>query len=169
MAQDNTNCLESKSGCSNSRPIVVKKFGGTSVGNVERIKNVARLVDQYLIDNPDHDVVVVVSAMSGETNKLIELAKSCVESPSPRELDVLLAAWGAGERRARVPPPWVRRRAPLLSVVAWRRPSRPPPLRGRPPVAGGRERCGLLHPGRRAPWRRPHPGCPAPLRCGVRL
>lgn len=91
MAQDHTNCPDNNSGSSNSRPIVVKKFGGTSVGNVERIKNVARLVNQYLIDNPDHDVVVVVSAMSGETNKLIELAKSCVESPSPRELDVLLA------------------------------------------------------------------------------
>lgn len=74
-----------------SRKLIVKKFGGTSVGDVARIQNVAKLVDDYLKENPDHDVIVVVSAMSGETNKLIQLANSCVKQPSPRELDVLLA------------------------------------------------------------------------------
>lgn len=91
MAENRNQVTEGISGRSAERKIIVKKFGGTSVGNVERIKNVARLVNEYLLDNPDHDVVVVVSAMSGETNKLIELAKSCVDNPPPRELDVLLA------------------------------------------------------------------------------
>lgn len=71
--------------------IVIKKFGGTSVGSVERIQNVAALVKGYLEKNPGDQVVVVVSAMAGETNRLIELAKSSVAKPPPRELDVLLA------------------------------------------------------------------------------
>lgn len=71
--------------------IVVKKFGGTSVGDIERIRNVARLVEGFQKRHPDTRVAVVVSAMAGETNRLIELAKSCVKDPSPRELDVLLA------------------------------------------------------------------------------
>ena len=71
--------------------LVVKKFGGTSVGDVERIRNVARLIKEFREENPDTQVVAVVSAMSGETNKLIALAKSCVKEPNPRELDVLVA------------------------------------------------------------------------------
>ena len=71
--------------------IVVKKFGGTSVGSIERIKNVAKLIKNYKDNNPEDKIVVIVSAMSGDTNKLIELAKSCVPNPEPREMDVLLA------------------------------------------------------------------------------
>ncbi len=71
--------------------IVVKKFGGTSVGDVERIKRVATLIKEYLESNPADQVVVVVSAMAGETNKLIALAKSCVQEPEPRELDMLVS------------------------------------------------------------------------------
>lgn len=71
--------------------LIVKKFGGTSVGSIERIQNVAKLVDNFQKENPDTKVIVVVSAMSGETNRLIELAKNCVVEPNPRELDVLLA------------------------------------------------------------------------------
>jgi len=71
--------------------LVVKKFGGTSVGDLGRIKHVARLIHGYLTLNPQHKVVTVVSAMSGETDKLIQLARSCVENPAPREMDVLLA------------------------------------------------------------------------------
>jgi aspartate kinase len=71
--------------------LVVKKFGGTSVGDIARIKNVAALIKDFKERNPDTEVVAVVSAMSGETNKLISLAKSCVEKPEPRELDVLVA------------------------------------------------------------------------------
>ncbi|MFM1847301.1 MAG: hypothetical protein RL417_775 [Pseudomonadota bacterium] len=70
--------------------IVVKKFGGTSVGDVSRIKNVARLVADYARAHPADKLVVVASAMAGETNRLIALAKSCVSQPDPRELDVVL-------------------------------------------------------------------------------
>jgi len=67
--------------------LVVQKYGGTSVGSVERIKNVARRVAKW--KNAGHDVVVVVSAMAGETNRLIDLAKSVQTQPEPRELDVV--------------------------------------------------------------------------------
>lgn len=69
--------------------LYVQKFGGTSVGSVERIEHVADLVKATR--DRGHDVAVVVSAMSGETNRLIELARSVQERPSPRELDALLA------------------------------------------------------------------------------
>jgi len=70
--------------------VVVKKFGGTSVGDVSRIKNVAHIVAEHIRANPNDQVVVVASAMAGETNRLIALAKSCVAEPDPRELDVML-------------------------------------------------------------------------------
>jgi len=73
------------------KPIVVKKFGGTSVGDLGRIRNVAKLVRSFKEENPDKEVVVVVSAMAGETNRLVSLARECVKQPNPRELDVLLA------------------------------------------------------------------------------
>jgi aspartate kinase len=72
--------------------IVVMKFGGTSVGDVARIKHVAEIVRDYKRENPADGVVVVLSAMAGETNRLVTLAKSCVEQPAPREMDVLLAS-----------------------------------------------------------------------------
>ena len=71
--------------------IIIKKFGGTSVGSIERIRNVAALIKKFQQEHPDDKIVVVVSAMSGETNRLLDLAKSCVSRPPPRELDVLLA------------------------------------------------------------------------------
>lgn len=69
--------------------LIVQKYGGTSVGSVERIENVAEKVIQHRDDG--HDIIVVVSAMSGETNRLTGLAHAISESPSPRELDVLLS------------------------------------------------------------------------------
>ena len=69
--------------------LIVQKFGGTSVGSVERINNVADLVIKT--KNQGHDVVVVVSAMSGETNRLVTLAKEVNPAHSARELDVLLS------------------------------------------------------------------------------
>ncbi|MDD2699505.1 MAG: aspartate kinase [Arcobacteraceae bacterium] len=71
----------------------VLKFGGTSVGTLERIENVANIVKK-MRDNGD-DLVVVVSAMSGETNKLIDYAKHYSQTPNERELDMLLSS---GER-----------------------------------------------------------------------
>ncbi len=67
--------------------LIVQKYGGTSVGSVERIKAVARRVAKWR--RHGHDVVLVVSAMSGETNRLIALAKDVQASPDPRELDVI--------------------------------------------------------------------------------
>lgn len=69
--------------------LIVQKYGGTSVGSAERIENVANKVAAFR-DRGD-DVVVVVSAMSGETNRLIELAKSIQSPPDPRELDALIS------------------------------------------------------------------------------
>lgn len=69
--------------------LIVQKYGGTSVGDTERIKNVAsRVVQTY---NRGNDVVVVVSAMSGETDRLINLARQMTPSPSEREYDVLVS------------------------------------------------------------------------------
>ncbi len=69
--------------------LIVQKFGGTSVGSVERIQAVADKVKRFR-DNGD-SIVVVVSAMSGETNRLTELARQMQEQPDPREMDVLLS------------------------------------------------------------------------------
>lgn len=69
--------------------LIVQKYGGTSVGAVDRIENVARKVKGFR-DRGD-DVVVVVSAMSGETNRLTDLAKSINPEMDPREADVLLS------------------------------------------------------------------------------
>ena len=67
----------------------VQKYGGTSVGSTERIKNVARRVAKF--HSQGHQIVVVVSAMSGETNRLIALAHEVQENPNPRELDVMIS------------------------------------------------------------------------------
>lgn len=69
--------------------LIVQKFGGTSVGTVERIKAVAKKVAGFR--DQGHDIIVVVSAMSGETNRLIDLAKAMQGNPTPRELDVLVS------------------------------------------------------------------------------
>ena len=70
--------------------LYVQKYGGTSVGSPERIKAVADRVARFRRDG--HDVVVVVSAMSGETNRLTELAHELATAPQAKELDVLLAS-----------------------------------------------------------------------------
>ncbi|AFM32707.1 MULTISPECIES: aspartate kinase [Stutzerimonas stutzeri subgroup] len=69
--------------------LIVQKFGGTSVGTVERIEQVAEKVKKFR-DGGD-DIVVVVSAMSGETNRLIDLAKQISDQPVARELDVMVS------------------------------------------------------------------------------
>jgi aspartate kinase len=68
----------------------VHKYGGTSVGSVERIEAVAARVRRFR--DAGHDIVVVVSAMSGETNRLDALGRQVAKRPNPREMDVLLAA-----------------------------------------------------------------------------
>ena len=69
--------------------LIVQKYGGTSVGSPERIKNVAKRVARWKAQG--HDVVVVVSAMSGETNRLIALAREVQAHPDPREFDVMVS------------------------------------------------------------------------------
>ena len=69
--------------------LIVQKYGGTSVGDVERIKRVARRVVQAKAEG--HDLVVVVSAMAGETDRLLGLAAQVSDAPDERELDVIVA------------------------------------------------------------------------------
>ncbi|UTT85974.1 aspartate kinase [Vibrio pelagius] len=71
-------------------PLIVQKFGGTSVGSIERIHSVAEKIIEA--KNDGNQVVVVVSAMSGETNRLVDLANQIDCVPNARELDVLLTA-----------------------------------------------------------------------------
>jgi len=73
--------------------LVVQKFGGTSVGDLDRIENVANIVKSY--KERGDDVVVVVSAMAGETNKLLEYANHFSKTPPQREVDLLVSS---GER-----------------------------------------------------------------------
>ena len=67
--------------------LIVHKYGGTSMGSVERIQNVARRVAKW--HRAGHQMVVVPSAMAGETNHLIDLAKAIQAEPDRRELDML--------------------------------------------------------------------------------
>ncbi len=67
--------------------LIVHKYGGTSMGSIERIKNVAKRVAKW--HDAGHQIVVVPSAMSGETNRLIGLAKEITSQPDPRELDMI--------------------------------------------------------------------------------
>ncbi|MFJ3447526.1 MULTISPECIES: aspartate kinase [Pseudomonas] len=69
--------------------LIVQKFGGTSVGSIERIEQVADKVKKFREQGTD--LVVVLSAMSGETNRLIDLAKQITDKPEPRELDVIVS------------------------------------------------------------------------------
>ena len=88
--------------------LIVQKYGGTSVGSIERIEHVAEKV--MAARQAGNDVVVVVSAMSGETNRLVELAHAISSQPDPREYDVLVST---GEQVTRAAPargssPWPR-------------------------------------------------------------
>src|SRR6185369_9377062 len=67
--------------------LIVQKYGGTSVGSVERIRNVAKRIAKWKAAG--HDLIVVPSAMAGETNRLIALAHEVQAHPEPRELDVI--------------------------------------------------------------------------------
>src|SRR5688572_2660093 len=69
--------------------LIVQKYGGTSVGSTERIKNVARRVARW--QSRGHQLVVVVSAMAGETNRLIALAREVQAHSDPREMDVMVS------------------------------------------------------------------------------
>ena len=70
--------------------LVVQKFGGTSLANIERIQAVANLIEQSV--KSGKEVVAVVSAMAGETQRLIDLAKEVQSEPDPREYDALISS-----------------------------------------------------------------------------
>ncbi len=70
--------------------LVVQKFGGTSVGDDDKIRHVASIVKRTV--DAGNDVVVVVSAMAGETNRLVDLCEKIMEQPDPREYDVVVSA-----------------------------------------------------------------------------
>jgi aspartate kinase len=69
--------------------LIVQKYGGTSVGSIDRIRNVAKRVARF--HREGHQLVVVVSAMAGETNRLLALARELSANPTPREVDVIAA------------------------------------------------------------------------------
>ncbi|MEI7866716.1 MAG: aspartate kinase [Candidatus Methylumidiphilus sp.] len=96
--------------------LYVHKYGGTSVGDIDRIKNVAERVHQAR--QRGEDVVVVVSAMSGETNKLVALAHAVQEQPNPREMDVLLST-GEQVTIALLAMALQERGCPAVSYTGW--------------------------------------------------
>ena len=98
--------------------LIVQKYGGTSVGSPDRIKNVARKVAKFRAAG--HQVVVVVSAMSGETNRLIALTKEVAANPSPRELDVVVSTGSVGTGDVRAASPMT----PPISAESARRRAR---------------------------------------------
>ena len=76
--------------------IVVQKFGGTSVGTVDRIDSVAEIIKNASKSNK---IVVVVSAMGGETNRLVDLAKAFGDDPDKREFDDLINNWEVSTKK----------------------------------------------------------------------
>jgi aspartate kinase len=96
--------------------LIVQKYGGTSVGSAERIRNVARRVAKWR--QAGHDIVVVPSAMAGETNRLLALAAELQELPEPRELDVV-AATGEQVAAGLVAMALIECGAPARSYAGW--------------------------------------------------
>ncbi len=99
--------------------LIVQKYGGTSVGNVERIQNVAKKVAQFV--NDGHQIVVVLSAMSGETNRLTMMAKEMQTRPSKREMDVLLTT-GEQVTIALLSMALQQKECPAISYTGWQVP-----------------------------------------------
>jgi len=96
--------------------LIVQKYGGTSVGSAERIRNVARRVAKW--KRAGHDIVVVPSAMAGETNRLLALAAQLQAHPDPRELDVV-AATGEQVSAGLVAMALIECGAPARSYAGW--------------------------------------------------
>lgn len=96
--------------------LIVQKYGGTSMGSIERIENVAERIIR--VRKAGHDVVVTVSAMSGETNRLIALAHEISKRPSPREMDVLMST-GEQVSIALLAIALNKRGYPAVSMTGW--------------------------------------------------
>jgi aspartate kinase len=99
--------------------LIVQKYGGTSVGNVGRIQNVAKKVAQFVEDG--HQVVVVLSAMSGETNRLTMMAREMQARPCKREMDVLLTT-GEQVTIALLSMALQQKECPAISYTGWQVP-----------------------------------------------
>lgn len=99
--------------------LIVQKYGGTSVGSVQRIQNVADKVIRSVEEG--HQVVVVVSAMSGETNRLTAMAQEIQPRPNPREMDVLLST-GEQVTIALLSMALMQRGYPAVSYTGWQVP-----------------------------------------------
>lgn len=99
--------------------LIVQKYGGTSVGNIERIQNVAKRVARFVSEG--HQVVVVLSAMSGETNRLTSMAKEMQAQPCKREMDVLLST-GEQVTIALLSMALQQNRCPAISYTGWQVP-----------------------------------------------
>src|SRR5699024_7045442 len=102
-------------------PLIVQKYGGTSMGSVERIKNVARRVAKW--HAAGYQVIVVPSAMSGETNRLLGLAQEIAPEPAPREQD-MLAATGEQASSALLAMALIAEGVPARSFTGWQVPVR---------------------------------------------
>ena len=109
--------------------IIVKKFGGTSVGDVDRIKRVAKRIKLSVKEG--HQVVVVVSARSGVTNELIARANAIQKAPSDREMDVLMTC-GEQETIALLCMALDSLDVPAVSRTGWQAGSLPKDYTGRP-------------------------------------
>src|SRR5690625_4775636 len=101
--------------------LIVQKHGGTSMGSVERIQNVARRVAKW--HAAGYQVVVVPSAMAGETNRLLALAHTISAKPEPRELD-MLAATGEQASSALLAMALMSQGVPARSYTGWQVPVR---------------------------------------------
>ena len=99
--------------------LIVQKYGGTSVGSIERIENVADKVIKTV--EQGHQVVVAVSAMSGETNRLIAMAQEIQARPNPREMDVLIST-GEQVTIALLSMALQQRGYPAISFTGWQVP-----------------------------------------------
>lgn len=99
--------------------LIVQKYGGTSVGSVERIQSVANKVAQFIDEG--HQVVVTVSAMSGETNRLTAMAKEMQDQPCKREMDVLLTT-GEQVTIALLSMALQAKECPAISYTGWQVP-----------------------------------------------
>lgn len=101
--------------------LIVQKYGGTSMGSVERIRNVAQRIAKW--HAAGHQVVVVPSAMSGETNRLLGLAKEITDHPDPREQD-MLASTGEQASSALLAMTLMSKGVPARSYAGWQVPIR---------------------------------------------
>lgn len=127
--------------------LYVQKFGGSSVASIERIEQVADKVQAF--HQADHRIVVVLSAMSGETNRLLDLARQISDRASPRELDVMVST-GEQVTIALLAMALEKRGVPAVSMTGWQIPIRTDSAHGKARVEeiDGNHVCASLNDGK---------------------